>query len=513
MTAVVEADKKDHEIQRDSYDSHRRKLAARGSRMQALEWATDNILKAATQLETEVRKEVKYWDEILSISEKGWSLQRFRKDQRHSPFAVRYGFREASDHFKARGLAPLHMDKEGGIILDPALALQPKTLRVRISDDGQVTGTSSLPVDGDGTDLAVEKSIQLARDSLFEEELYHEISMETRQLLAYGVELRNSVVHLTAPGPSHTAGHRTILIDCIPRDENVASGQAHSQDWLAQNIAEALRLLLAHEHRMRLHRRSEIPPPLTQHKRQYPPPPLLRTLLAMFSHLNAVESLKDYLDLVIKTLDSASINVALQISREIEWQKLRDVLMKSPTKDFSAIDQLLEFFMKPFRGLAALSLPSSNGTEVESVTIAIRTYMGSPTFGTEYKVTLPPSLGAVLNLSQEQRHEFIFSSIEEVKSYIEWILSLDLTHTLLLKEYAKKAMIRSKEPQVTISVKDGKKIIKKDVAVNFAQQQLTVSVAPAPLIGNSASAQTFTWTGTPGADSFREKIKCFINDA
>jgi mediator of RNA polymerase II transcription subunit 17 len=72
----------------------RRVLVMKGSRMEALDWATDSLLKAATELESGIRKETKYWDEILSISEKGWSLQRTRRDARTAPFAVRYGLPE-----------------------------------------------------------------------------------------------------------------------------------------------------------------------------------------------------------------------------------------------------------------------------------------------------------------------------------------------------------------------------------------------------------------------------------
>lgn len=494
---------------RREYDEARRRIAARGSRMHALESATDNILKAATQLETEVRKEVKYWEEILSISQKGWPLQRFRKSIPHSPLAVRYGHSEASDQFKARGIAPLRMDQDGGIILDPALALQPKTLRVRISNNGEITGTSRLPTVSDTTDLAIEKSIQLARASLFEEELYHEISLEARHLLAYRVESRNSVVHLVIPSTSHTTNDRKILIDCIARNEEEATGPDQSQDWLAQNVAEALRVLLAHEHRMRLFRRSQVPPPLTRHKPQAPSLPLLKTLLAMFSHLNAVDSLQEYLRLVTKTLENASLSVALQVSRETSWESLTKIVKESTRKDLSTSDQLIEAFVKPFDGSATLSIPSC-GTDLEKITIATRTFIGPPTFGTEYKVTLPSSLVSVMNLSQDQKRDFKFSSVDDVKSYIDWLLSLDLSHTLLIKEYSRKATIRSKDPRVTISVKDGKKVFKKDVAVHFADGELKVSAGVAPLLGNAISAQTFTWTASVGGVSFKEKVKNLV---
>jgi hypothetical protein len=107
------------------------------------------------------------------------------------------------------------MDKDGGIILDPNLAIKPKTLRIRITENGKVTGSSQLPVESAGEGLAVEKSIRLARDSLLEEELFYEMSLETRQLLPYGVRLRDSIITVdakheyfdsTAPHRLHTSG-------------------------------------------------------------------------------------------------------------------------------------------------------------------------------------------------------------------------------------------------------------------------------------------------------------------
>jgi mediator of RNA polymerase II transcription subunit 17 len=177
------------------------------------------------------------------------------------------------------------MNKDGAIILDSTLSLKPKTMRIRISDNGKIVGTSHLPLQSVLDELAVEQSIQLARDSLFEEELFYEMSMESRNLRAYGVELQGSVIHIIAPTPGTLSLHRKILVDCTARDNSIQAARDNSQHRLAQNIGEGLRLLLAHEHRMRLHRRSRTPPPLTQSKSKQSGPPLLRTLLGLFAHL------------------------------------------------------------------------------------------------------------------------------------------------------------------------------------------------------------------------------------
>jgi mediator of RNA polymerase II transcription subunit 17 len=82
------------EVQRLQDLEHRQKVVAQGARMGALDSAVDDILKAAKGLEKEMRRETKYWREIVSVSDKGWPIQRLRQNMRHVPFAVRYGLPE-----------------------------------------------------------------------------------------------------------------------------------------------------------------------------------------------------------------------------------------------------------------------------------------------------------------------------------------------------------------------------------------------------------------------------------
>lgn len=87
---------KEPERQRREEQQKRQDLVAKAARMEALDTAADEILKAAKHLEKEVRKETKYWQEIVSISDKGWPIHQTRSDRLPAPFAVRYGFPEGS---------------------------------------------------------------------------------------------------------------------------------------------------------------------------------------------------------------------------------------------------------------------------------------------------------------------------------------------------------------------------------------------------------------------------------
>lgn len=412
----------------------------------------------------------------------------------------------ASGRFKARGSAPLRMDKDGSIILDPNLASKPKTLRVRISEGGKITGSSQLPEESVVEGLAVEKSIRLARDSLFEEELYHEMSLETRQLLPYGVRLRDNIISVDAPGAESSIATRQLLIDCIPRDDKVPDEQEHAYDWLAHNVAEALRLVLMHEHNMRLFRRTQLPPPLTARKQEQKSPPLLRTLLAMLHHLQHVDSLFTYLNTVCSTLRSAGLVAPLETSREESWVNLRDSLAKSSRKDLSATDQLLEIFTKPFTGKADMTLPSSPGSQTEQLTIAIRTVIGAPTFGTEYKITLPSSLATDIGLSTENK----FQSTADVTSYLDWLLSLHVAHRVLKNEYANRAAVKGHEARVTIASKGSKKGsgTKRDILVELREGLLSLHLTSTD--AQEAAQETHSWSGKEDNVQLKEQVKSWV---
>lgn len=407
----------------------------------------------------------------------------------------------ASPRFRARGSAPLRMDKDGGIILDPNLTLKPKTMRIRLLEDKKIIGSSQLPVESVGEGLAVEKSIRLARDSLLEEELFHEMSLETRQLLPYGVRLRDSIITIDAPGTDTSV--RQLLIDCIPREDKIPDAQDHTYDWLAQAIAEALRLLLTHEHSMRLYRRTQLPAPLTSRKQERKSPPLLRTLLAMLHHLQSVDSLFNYLSTVSKTMSSAGLEAPLETSREESFVKLRDSLEKSTKKDLSATDQLLDVFTKPFTGKATLSLPTSAGSPTEQLSIAIRTVIGAPTFGTEYKLTLAPSLATDLGLSNENR----FQTTADLVSYLDWILSLHVAHRVLKSEYANRAAVKDSEARVTIASKSKKgPSAKRNITVELREGLLALHLSGS----EEASQETHSWTGGGNAVFLKEKIQSWV---
>jgi len=67
-------------------------VVSKGWRMKSLNSAADSLLQAATRLEKEVKKETKYWEQVLSVSEKGWPVCRLTRES-HT-LGVQFGFSE-----------------------------------------------------------------------------------------------------------------------------------------------------------------------------------------------------------------------------------------------------------------------------------------------------------------------------------------------------------------------------------------------------------------------------------
>ncbi len=69
---------------------------AAGWKLQSLTDAADAILRSATRLEDEVRKEARYWEQVLAVQDQGWSVCRMPRERR--TLAVRYGLLECKRH-------------------------------------------------------------------------------------------------------------------------------------------------------------------------------------------------------------------------------------------------------------------------------------------------------------------------------------------------------------------------------------------------------------------------------
>lgn len=70
------------------------KSVSRGWRLQNFNSAANKLLNAGSRLETEANSETKYWNEVLTVKDKGWKVCRLPREGQ--ALGVQYGFLEGN---------------------------------------------------------------------------------------------------------------------------------------------------------------------------------------------------------------------------------------------------------------------------------------------------------------------------------------------------------------------------------------------------------------------------------
>ncbi|THY28545.1 hypothetical protein D6D01_03843 [Aureobasidium pullulans] len=404
-----------HNVQPDKEQQKLDDTIARSWRMQSLQASADSLLGAAARLEKNVRRETHYWEQVLSVSDKGWSISRLPRE-RHN-LGVRFGFLEALGEFRDRGLAALRSDEDGNVLLDKGMGNNSKVLRVRIQKGDTVIGVSQMPDTSADSESALEARIRHARDSLYEEELFHEIIRESRSLASYGVDMRESIIRLPtrlSPTASLSASEtHEVLIDLLPlTDIETKPREKQSEDAWAQAIALALRLFLSYTHRERLVRRSELPQPMSSAKRDTPVASIMRPVLTLLQHRTVLADISTYLQRIHKTLDAASVEAS------IETAPFDPALLRSA----ETIDALMQRGLTPIHSRLKVSLKVPHLSEALEFGIEVRTSISPPAFGSAMLVTSP------IGLSRAE-----IPDIQELQDYLNMAIANALGHGIINK--------------------------------------------------------------------------------
>ncbi|KAI9376123.1 mediator of RNA polymerase II transcription subunit 17 [Aspergillus egyptiacus] len=348
------------------------KSVSRGWRLQNFNGAASKLLNAGARLEKEVDAETKYWDEVLAVKEKGWKICRLPREGQ--ALGVQYGFLEATPIFRDRGLAALRRADDGKLVLDKGLVpLKARGVRVRVKNNGRVTGCSKIyrpPQDAE----SIESRILQARDTLFEEELFHEVFREARILGSQGVTTRQNLVQVPV------SEEQEILLDLVDWDqdhlpEEDASGE---QNGLADAIAHSIRILLTYAHRQNLRRRTQNPPPLAPKRRPVPEYQLLRPIMAYLQHRFHLQWLENFINDIRRVLESAGIKC------EFKSTAFSSIGALQPNKLVPKVEALARVFLTPFESTFSGTLASPQS----SFRVRIRTNPAMPPFGTFYDVSV-----------------------------------------------------------------------------------------------------------------------------
>ncbi|GFF41132.1 mediator of RNA polymerase II transcription subunit 17 [Aspergillus udagawae] len=351
------------------------KTVSRGWRLQSFNAAADKLLKSASRLENEVASETRYWHEVLAVKDKGWKLCRLPRQGQ--TLGVQYGFLEATPIFRDRGLAALRRSEDGALILDQGLVpTKAKTVRVRVKDHGIITGCSKPYRSAAQDPDSIEGRILQARDTLYEEELFHELFREARIMGSQGATTRQNLVQFSV------SEEQDILLDLVdPDQEAYVDGEetkSEEHNVLADALAHSIRILLCYAHRQNLRRRTQPPPPLSPKRRHIPEYHLLRPVMAYLQHSFHVRWLETFMKDVYGVLQSAGLSCSFTAT------PYSSVNLSNIDRSVPKVEGLIRRFLLPLESTFSADLL----TPQSSFKVKTRTNLSVPPFGTHFEISL-----------------------------------------------------------------------------------------------------------------------------
>jgi mediator of RNA polymerase II transcription subunit 17, fungi type len=220
------------------------KMVAIGMRLQAVTKAADSLESAAKRLEEEISLETAYWNEVRDASERGWSV--FRHPEEPNTMGVKFGFSNAAPDFKTNSIAPMRRAEDGSVRLEHGrMTGISKRLQITVLQGDKIVGQSRLP-------RPLEDNVKEARDTVFAQELWHELNREGRELQAHDVRIRKDTVTYAEDA------NKVISFQLVTLDDNDFSNVPESRpyDSEAERIYLTLNILLVNAHRKNELRRS-----------------------------------------------------------------------------------------------------------------------------------------------------------------------------------------------------------------------------------------------------------------
>lgn len=281
------------------------KAVATGWKLADIDRSVESLLTSASRLQKEMVIEAKYWADVLAVSDKGWTVTHVPNEPQN--LGVRYGFSEASSDFRSTSLAPMRRGEDGSVDLDCGKMLgESKRVLVTLEMHGKVIGRSALPKPlPEGAPL--EDRVLEARNTIFAQELWHEIGREGRHLLAYGVRIENEAISYTLSKNSR------IVFSLQPLEHSLDEEYSRPLpgDGRAEALIAALNQLLTYAHRVNNQRRSRPNPNTRKQTETVQPYQLLRPILALIQHEKSIEEATRFISDLTTILHSAGVETAM----------------------------------------------------------------------------------------------------------------------------------------------------------------------------------------------------------
>lgn len=321
----------------------------------------------------------------------------------------------AAPSFYNRSLGALRRNVDGSIYLDQGIAdSTPKQVRIRIQTEMAITGQSA-PFQSVQDQASIGSSILLARNTIFEEELWQELNREARTLANQGVRAVGDEIIC-----SMTVNKRIVLdLKAIEDQEPQYRADGLNDNTTAEMISLSLRLLLSYAHRQNYRRRSRHAIVISSRPPPNPTYNLLRPVLARLHHEAIISDLTNLLAPLSRALISAGsaessyTTIIAQVTSAIQAQA--QLSKNTPSISERTVNALMNNLSAEF------TIPIIQSTFPPQVlTIRVHTPL---MLDTRFEITLTGSLAKFCKPPPPP------SSIDEVKGYILWATACALAAT------------------------------------------------------------------------------------
>lgn len=425
-----EADKKRREEKRKEARD-----VALGWTLMDIERTKDAAEKTSLMLSREIELEAAYWKEVLAVKQNGWSICRLPAE-RHT-LGVRFGFTEgellldirilsfyslclslfplsfplapfsffflfsfsvihvsrsffsldiatASPEFRNSSLAPLRRGADGSAVLEHSRAgAGSQRLSVVVSRQGELSG-QSLPHASVSDTGPLQTRVLEARNTIFSQELWHELHRESHSLASYGVRASDSsITYEPKFGPKVTLALDTLDIVAPTRDDL-------PDNKLAELTQLSLHLFLSYAHRQNeIQRLRPSPPHIRRQLQQFHQYHLLRPIIFQTVHDTSVRQCARFAGELTRLLRLLGMH---ETSFTISNPQLPTTNLVPPSSSSSnrptAAQALANLLITPSRFRVDLALSSTCRVQIRGRTWFL------PMTTTQYEIHLLPPSGS-----------------------------------------------------------------------------------------------------------------------
>lgn len=320
----------------------------------------------------------------------------------------------AHSDFRDRGLAALRRDEHGNINLDRGSgSAGNKVLRVSLIRQNVPILSSVKSSERTSEEIPVETLLLQARNGIYDEELYHELHREARNLSNQGVRSIDGKVSIPYEDD------KLIEIDLMPSTQD---GDLQPENDICTGIAISLRVLLSHAHRQNLRRRVQPPPPIREGKT---PRPTYAILIPVLEHVQHDLQLKSITHLLHNLRDLClKVGFHWRFHQAINVYGLQDLDVEGIHDDSHATEILINKLTKPRHSSIVVGLP----TGLTEIKVEIQTSLQSHICGTAYQCTIISS--APDSFIARMQAVIQFTCFDALEDHILHLLKLDIVGLL-----------------------------------------------------------------------------------